>query len=98
MKRFMVDIDFLGELDFKFWQLIPAQRRLVNGLMKNGVISDYSLSIDRQKLWVVINADKLKEVKAVIESFPIRDYISYNIYSLLFHERNSISVPQLWLN
>ena len=98
MKSYMVDIDLLANLDIDFWKLIPAQKAFVNRMMKSGLISDYSLSIDKQKLWVIITASTKEKAIEVVDSFPIAKYMKYEVYNLLFHERNSIAAPQLWLN
>lgn len=94
----MVDINLPEDMDMGFWEQIPSQRITVNKMMKKGIISDYSLSMDRQKLWVIINGESRKEIHRIVNSFPIRKYITYSVHSLLFHERNNISVPQFWLN
>lgn len=94
----MVDIDLPGILSNEFIKLIPKQRAFVKRMMNEGVISDYSLSFDRRKLWVVVNADTPFDVKNIIGSFPIFNHIKFRINNLLFHETNFISVPHMWLN
>lgn len=94
----MVDIDLPQTLRNEFIRLIPQQRAFVNRLMKEGVIANYSLSYDRRKLWVVINAETSSDANTIIESFPIFNYITFKINNLMFHETNHISMPQMWLN
>jgi hypothetical protein len=98
MNSYMVDIELPDAINEEFIILIPYQRAAINKMMKQGIISNYSLSIDRRKLWVVMNAESLKEVKMKLATFPIHSFISYKIFNLLFHESNTISTPQLWLN
>ena len=98
MNNFMVDIDLPETLTNEFIKLIPAQRAFAKKMMSKGVIVNYSLSFDRRKLWVVIQADTLFDVKNIMGSFPIFNYIRFKINSLLFHENSMTSVPQMWLN
>jgi muconolactone delta-isomerase len=98
MNSFMIDIELPEVIEDDFMQLVPYQRATINKLMKRGIISNYSLSFDRRKLWVVMNAESVKDVKMNLASFPIYKYITFKIYSLLFHESNSMATPHFWLN
>ena len=98
MNSYMVDIDLPHSLSSEFIQLIPKQRVFVKRMMNKGIISNYSLSYDRRKLWVVINTTTISEVKNIMASFPIFNHIKYKINNLLFHESNFTSIPQMWLN
>lgn len=98
MKSFMVDIDLPEVLSKEFIQLIPKQRAFITRMMGEGVISNYSLSYDRRKLWVVVNADSPFDVKNIIGSFPIFNHITFKINNLMFHETNLTSIPQMGLN
>jgi len=97
MNDFMVDINLPEYFDEKLVQLIPYQRAFVYRLMQKGTIKNYSISADRQKLWVIINASSVNEVRQIIYSFPIFSFIRYKIHNLLIHD-SGILVPQLWLN
>ena len=98
MNTFMVDIMLPENLGEDFMQLIPYQRATINKLMNKGIISNYSLSFDRQRLWIVMNAETVKDVKLKLATFPIYKYIRFRIYSLLFHESNTMATPHFWLN
>ena len=98
MNSYMIDIDLPKEVTAEFLSLIPKQKNLVSKLMKEGRISNYSLSYDRRKVWIVLNAQSAFEVKDTIRSFPIYTYIRYKVHNLLFHDSSSINTPQLWLN
>lgn len=98
MNSYMVDIDLPEELTPEFMNLIPYQRAYITKMMKKGNIANYSLSFDRQKLWVVVKAESSFEVKQIISDFPIFNYIRFDIHNLLFHDTNSITTPQMWLN
>lgn len=94
----MVDIDLPERLSNEFIKLIPMQRAFVKRKMNEGVIVNYSLSFNRRKLWVVIHADTLFDVKNIMGSFPIFNHIHFKINTLLFHENSMTSIPHMWLN
>ena len=98
MNSYMVDIDLPAEPTPEFMNLIPYQRAYITRMMKKGSIENYSLSFNRQKLWVVVNAESSFEVRQIISAFPIFNYIRFDVHNLLFHDTNSITSPQLWLN
>jgi muconolactone delta-isomerase len=97
MNEYMVDID-LPELTQEFVSLIPSQIVTTNKLMKSGKISSYTLSSDRTKLWVLINAESEKEATDILKTFPIYPYLDFNIYKLAFNNTISVFLPKLSLN
>jgi hypothetical protein len=98
MANFMVEISLPKVMDMEFRNVIPYQRSMINNLIKKGIIVNYSLSLDRGNLWVVVAARSLSEVKNIIGSFPIINFITFTVYELLFHEGSYNPVPHLWLN
>ena len=98
INSYMADISLPETLSNEFIALIPKQRAFVKKMMNEGVISNYSLSSDRKKLWVIINAATRFDAHNIIGSFPISNYIRYTINNLLFHETNVAFVPHMWLN
>lgn len=98
MIQYMVTIDLPEELDEDFTALIPDQRALVDSLMASGVILNYSLSMDRTMLWVTFLCKNQSEVIKNLKSFPIYDYISYEIHELAFYNYPAIGIPAISLN
>jgi hypothetical protein len=98
MDQYLIDIDFPDEPDDEFISLIPSQRAMINSHMHNGVVTSYSLSIDRSKLWVTIVADSEKEVGEILATFPLITYMVYSIHKLAFHNTAQYSMPPLSLN
>ena len=83
MGNYMVDINLPDTFDPEFAELIPHQRAFTYKMMEKGTIINYSLSMDRKKLWVIISAESIREVKKVMSSFPIINYIRFTIHDLL---------------
>ncbi len=98
MKQFMADINLPKPLTDEFISLIPKQRRAINELMGEGIISTYSLALDRSKLWVIVFAESEIEVIKHISLFPLFKFIDVKIHELVFHENASIRTPHFSLN
>ena len=98
MKKFMIEIDFIFPLSQDFVELIPRQRALINKLMKSGIIINYSLSMDRNKLWVILQSISEAEASRIVQSFPIIDFVQFSVHGLMFHNSNATLTPQFWLN
>jgi len=95
--EYMIDID-LPELTKEFIELIPSQVAMTNRLMKKGKLTSYTLTSDRTKLWVTLNAASEDEVIEILQSFPIYSYLQYKIYKLAFNNYVSFSLPKVSLN
>ncbi len=98
MNQYMIDIDLPEQLDSEFLALIPAQRAKINQLMTKGMISSYSLALDRSKLWVVLLSESEAEAWEVYETFPLADYMNPSLVELAFHNSRKVALPQLSLN
>jgi muconolactone delta-isomerase len=98
MESYMIDIELPEILDEDFFKQIPHQKDYIKRMMKKGSISTYSFSSVIGKLWVIVHAESLMEVKQIVHSFPIFNYMRFKIYPLLFHETNDAVIPHLWLN
>jgi muconolactone delta-isomerase len=90
MHLYLLDITFKESLSEDFLLLIHKQRVKINELISKGKIISYSLAEDRSKLWVVMLCNKELEVSEIVNSFPLREYMDFEIYKLAFSQ-NSIS-------
>ena len=88
----------LREFDEYFWQLIPEHRELINDLLIREVIEIYGVNLNRNKGWLAINAKDEDEVADIIETFPIRDYFSYDIEQLFIFDNALGLMPKMVLN
>lgn len=94
----MIDIELPRVPTEEFIELIPSQRAQVNALMAEGTIASYSLSMDRSRLWVIVNAETTDRVREIVTSFPIIGFITFRIHELAFHNSIRILRPQFSLN
>jgi muconolactone delta-isomerase len=92
MNEYMVTIQFLAFFNEEFASLIPEQRALVNGLMEKGIITSYSLSLDRRTLWITLGAASRDNVESLLKTMPLFKFMRYDIDELMFYN-SSIYTP-----
>lgn len=98
MAEFLIDITLPDDLDEHFISKIPEQRLMVNKLMAKGIVLSYSLSVDRTKLWITMQASSRQEIIRHLNVFPLIDYFTYTIHLLAFHNAPIMKVPSFSLN
>ncbi len=98
MAQFMVDIQLPSNPDAEFFSLIPSQKEHIDKLLEDGVVLGYSLSIDRSRLWVTLNARDEHEAVEILSAFPMFRYFEPSIYPLAFHNTSLISILKVSLN
>lgn len=94
---YMVEFELPEEFTEEFMALIPKQRYVINQMMVEGVIQNYSLSLDRSKLWVVMSAETEFDVMEEMARMPLIDYMVPEVSQLMFHN-SSMEVMQFSLN
>jgi hypothetical protein len=95
---FMANIALPPDPPEEFFSLIPAQRAYCNQLIRKGVITSYSLSLDRSSLWVTLRGHSEEEVAGVVEKFPLIRWMEIEIQQLMFRETAATSMPPVSLN
>ena len=85
MNEYMVVIRFTESYSEKFLALIPLQRMQVNYLMEKRIITGYSLSADRDTLWVTLSATSRERVEKTLRMMPLFKFMHYEIIDLMFH-------------
>ncbi|MGK0390903.1 MAG: muconolactone delta-isomerase [Maribacter sp.] len=96
--QYMVALNLPEEMDMQFINLIPKQRKMVNDLFTEKVLLTYTLSLDRKRLWATILAETESEVIEIMESFPLTQFMTYEIHPLMFNEIAEIGMPAISLN
>ncbi|MBC8048170.1 MAG: hypothetical protein H7Y00_15330 [Fimbriimonadaceae bacterium] len=98
MAEFVIDCNLHNPHSDAFMQLIPSQRAVVNDMMFEGKIINYSVSMDRKKLWMVMQADSEEDVIDLLSKFPLIQFMDCEIFPLLFHNSPQRSFAQISLN
>lgn len=98
MNQFMVEISLPAYMSSELIAIIPQQRKLVNKLFQQGVITNYSLALDRSKIWVIFNCANILDVSEYLEQFPISPFVDTYIQELAFSEQLDFSITTMSLN
>ncbi len=98
MSQFMVEFELPNPFPEKFIMKIPEQRTVINRLLEQGKIQSYALSIDRDKLWCIVNADDELDVMRIIGEFPLIDFMRPTTTELMFNNAVVMRVPSFSLN
>lgn len=98
MNQYMVTFELPIPFTTDFIELIPEQRDVINTLLAEQKIQSYSLSMNRDKLWCMVNASSKYEVINIVNTFPLIDYMPYEVAELMFHNVATIQIPAFSLN
>jgi muconolactone delta-isomerase len=98
MNQYMVEIELPRKMTSDFVQLIPRQRQMVNELLHKEVITSYTLSSNRSRLWVTFAAPSEDAVLDILGRFPIRRFMRFTITEAMFHEHAHANLPAFSLN
>jgi muconolactone delta-isomerase len=98
MAQFMVDIQLPPDPSAEFFALIPLQRAHIDKLIEEGVILGYSLSIDRLRLWIALNAGNEGDAVDILAAFPMFKFFEPTIHPLMFHNNSLMSHLKVSLN
>lgn len=90
-KQYMVVCTLPQPLNNEFISRIPQQRQMVNRLLEEGKILNYSLSMESAQLWIVCEAYSEAELMELISTLPLTDFMEVRISELtFFHSANAI--------
>jgi hypothetical protein len=98
MNTYMVTITMPDYKSAEFLRSIPVQRLHIDALMEKNTVTGYSLSSDRTKLWVTINAASVDSATNIVNEFPLRKFVAVEITELDFHNTPTIQLPALSMN
>ena len=98
MNEYMVTITFSDEIGDDFISLIPQQRAQVNELMGKGILTSYSLSINRQTLWMTMMGASEERIVETLRQMPLYRFMQFEIRELMFHNAPVFAQPRFSLN
>ena len=96
--EYMAEIDLPLPFNNEFVSLIPAQRELIDKLMKKKIITSYAVSLEKGKLWATIFAASEKNACEILSTFPVINFVKFKISKLAFHNTIGHALPQFSLN
>lgn len=96
ISKFQVSIQFT--MDDEFMTLVPPHRTYINYLINKGIIDIYTVSLEAQKSWLVINAAHKMEVENYLRKSPLHRYWQYEIDELYVFDGQNYRLPALQMN
>ena len=96
MNKYQAIISF--DMDEEFMSLVPPHRTYINYLLNKGVIETYTVSMETQQSWIVVNANTKKDVEEVLKASPLNKYWSMEIVELFVFDSQSNRLPAVQLN
>jgi hypothetical protein len=97
MKKFQVTIHF--EMDDDFMSLIPSHRVYINSLIEKGIIDQYLVSMETQRVWITFTANDKVEVEQRLKKSPIHKYwTTIEIDELFVIDGQHYRLPALQMN
>jgi muconolactone delta-isomerase len=94
--KYQVTIHF--EMDNDFMSLVPSHRVYINNLIDKGTIEYYSVSMETQRCWMIVNAITKKEVQTMLNKSPLKKYWTIEIDELFVYDAQSYRLPAFQLN
>ena len=96
LNKYQVTIRF--EMDDGFMSFVPPHRVYINSLIEKNIIDYYSVSMETQRSWWIINAANKNEVEAYLTKSPLYKYWTVEIDELFVYDSQTYRLPALQLN
>lgn len=96
MSMFQVTIKF--ELNDEFMKLVPEHRAYVNSLIEKNNIEYYTVSLESQKVWILMLAESKAEVFELLSKSPLFSYWEIEIDELMVYDGKNLRLPDVVLN
>ena len=96
VNKYQVTLRF--EVDDEFMGFVPAHRLYINSLIEKNVIDVYTVSMESQRAWVIINAASKKQVEKYLAKSPLFRYWTVEIDELFLYDGQSYRMPAVQLN
>ncbi|MBP6022019.1 hypothetical protein [Ferruginibacter sp.] len=96
LNKYQVTIRF--EMDDDFMSFVPPHRVYINSLIEKNIIDYYSVSMETQRSWWIINAASKNEVEEYLTKSPLYKYWTVEIDELFVYDSQTYRLPALQLN
>lgn len=96
INKYQVTVHF--EMDEEFMGFVPAHRLYINSLIEKNIMDYYTVSMESQRSWMVINAATKEEVEHYLSKSPLFKYWTIEIDELFVYDGQSYRLPALQLN
>ncbi len=96
MNKFQVTILF--EWEDSHAQLLDSHRSYINKLILDGVIDQYAVTMESQRIWITINAESKEQIDIIMSKSPLYQYWTYQIDELYVIDGLHYRLPAVQLN
>ena len=96
LNKYQVTIRF--EMDDDFMSFVPPHRVYINSLIEKNIVDYYSVSMETQRSWWIINAATKNEVEEYLTKSPLYKYWTVEIDELFVYDSQTYRLPALQLN
>ena len=96
INKYQVTVHF--EMDDDFMGYVPAHRLYINSLIEKNLIDYYTVSMESQRCWIIINAGSKEEVERYLSKSPLFKYWTIEIDELFVYDGQSYRLPAVQLN
>jgi hypothetical protein len=98
MPAYLFQIE-LPELTEEIINEIPTHREYVNQLFADGKLLSYSVSVSKEHIWCVVNAEDEPEAMHIVSGFPLQRFFrDVHYFPLLLHNNLPVSLASISLN
>jgi hypothetical protein len=96
LNKYQVTLYF--EMDEPFMNLVPPHRVYINELIDKGIIDYYTVSLETQRCWIIINALTKTDVTNYLKKSPLYKYWVVEMDELFVYDAQNYRLPALQLN
>lgn len=96
LNKYQVTVHF--EMDDDFMTYVPPHRLYINSLIEKNILDYYTVSMESQRCWIVINASSKEEVEEYLSKSPLYKYWTIEIDELFVYDGQSYRLPAVQLN
>ncbi len=96
LHKYQVTIHF--DIDDEFMTLVPPHRIYINDLITKNIIDYYSVSMESQRSWMIINAENKDDVRKILAKSTLFKYWIIEIDELFVFDGQNYRLPALQLN
>lgn len=85
-------------MDDEFTSLVPSHRVYINTLIEKGIIDQYVVSMESQRVWITFTAEDKEEVDDYLQKSPLFRFWSIEIDELFVVDGQHYRLPAVRLN
>ena len=94
----MVEMLLVQDMDETLYPILMEQREMIEGLINQNVITNFVFSLESGKGWMTMLSKDVSEVDELMSSFPMIEYLDYDVHLVAVHMLSKYPIPSMSLN